>query len=124
MGTELKQLSDEINKALAEYSDEVADKIDSIVDDIGKELRDELKATSPKHTGKYKDGWKVTVNGRKRGNKSVVVHNEQYRLTHLLEDGHAKRGGGRVSAYPHIANAEKKYIDIFLERVEEAVNEN
>ena len=123
MGIELNQLTDEINKALSEYSDEIADKVDDIVDNIGNELCDELKETSPKKSGKYRKGWKVTITSSKKGNKSVVVHNRQFRLTHLLEYGHAKQNGGRVQAYPHIAEAEKKYVDKFLKQVEEALNE-
>lgn len=124
MSIELERLSEEINKTLSQYSDEIADKVDKTVKIVSNELCDELKTTSPKHTGNYKDGWTITTTGRKKGNRSVIVHNKIYRLTHLLEFGHAKQNGGRVAAKPHIADAEKKYIDIFQERIEEILNEN
>ena len=54
--------------------------------------------------------------------KAVVVHSKkQYRLTHLLEFGHAKRGGGRTKAQPHIAPAEKAGFDLLLSEVEKGV---
>lgn len=126
----LNQLSDEINKALSQYSDEIADKVDKTVKIVSNELCDELKTTSPKRTGKYQKGWKITVNGRKKGNKSVVIHNERYQLTYVLENGHEIRkvkGGesiGKAKAVLHIKPIEEKYIDIFQERVEEIFNGN
>ena len=64
-------------------------------------------------TGKYTKDWAVTQRnsiGRKiEGAESYSVHNKKhYQLTHLLQNGHASRNGGRVKAYPHIDSAEGK----------------
>ena len=64
-------------------------------------------------TGAYTKDWAVTQRnsiGRKvAGTESYSVHNKKhYQLTHLLQNGHASRNGGRVKAYPHIDSAEKR----------------
>ena len=48
----------------------------------------------------------------------VVVHSKRYQLTHLLEFGHAKRGGGRTRAFPHIAPAEQAGIEQLTRDIE------
>ena len=42
-------------------------------------------------------------------------------LSHLLENGHAKRGGGRVQAIPHIKPAEQAGIEKLEEDIERAL---
>ena len=46
----------------------------------------------------------------------------RYQLAHLLEKGHAKRGGGRVSGKPHIAPAEENGVQLLEHLIEEALS--
>ena len=56
----------------------------------------------------YAKSWTVKKTKETSNSLEVTVHSKnRYQLAHLLEHGHAKRGGGRVSARPHIAKAEE-----------------
>ncbi len=44
-------------------------------------------------------------------------------LAHLLEFGHAKRGGGRVEGKTHIALAEAKGVEQLQDEIERALRE-
>lgn len=115
--TNLNDLSNEIVKELQRYSREVQEEIDAAKDSVSKDLVKELKQKSPHKTGDYEKGWRI-----KKGKKVNTVHNKtNYQLTHLLEHGHAKRGGGRVPAKVHIAPAEQNAVREFLNRVEQAI---
>ena len=52
-----------------------------------------------------------------------TVHSaNRYQIAHLLEHGHAKRGGGRVAARPQIAAAEEKGIRDLEDRINEGLS--
>lgn len=106
---QIDQLADTVEKELNDYADDVNDAVKEAVASAGKEAVKDLKATSPKLTGKYAKSWTVKKVSESSHGLDVVVHNKKYyRLTHLLEHGHAKRGGGRVDAIVHIKPVEEK----------------
>lgn len=105
----IDQLANAINESLREYADLAAADMKASISDAGKAVRKEISATAPKATGKYKKSWRAKKIYEDSTRLTVLVHSpKRYNLTHLLENGHAKRGGGRVSARPHIAPAEEK----------------
>ena len=105
----IDQLADEIMKGLMEYADLATDEMKAAVKDAGKLAKVEIAETAPKDTGKYAKSWTSKVTAESSDNIKVTVYSpKKYQLAHLLEHGHAKRGGGRTKAQPHIAPAEEK----------------
>lgn len=92
-----------VNDLLFNYTAGVRAVLDESIKETSKEAVKKVKKTSPKRTGAYKKSWKAQQNpGRLRTGATVYARAPEYRLTHLLEKGHAKRGGGRVEAREHI----------------------
>ena len=105
------QMADTIMDGLMEYAELAADVMKDCVKKAGNTVKKETQAGAPVRTGKYKKSWAVKRQRETSNTLEMVVHSRnRYQLTHLLEKGHAKRGGGRVKAIPHIAPAEEKGI--------------
>jgi len=118
----IDNLSSVIKKGLEEYCDFTAEEVKQIVSEVGENVKNEIMEKAPVDTGAYKKSWRVTKEKETATSLSVVVHSEKhYRLTHLLEKGHAKRGGGRVEAQVHIAPAEASAEKQLLERIERSL---
>ncbi|UUE91742.1 HK97 gp10 family phage protein [Bacillus cereus] len=115
----IDNLAREITRELQRYENIVEEDLEIAKEEVATNLVDELKQKSPKNTGKYRKGWR-----KKKDGNAIIVHNAlKPQLTHLLEKGHAKANGGRVPAKVHIAPAEEKAINEFLERVERAIHQ-
>ena len=118
----IDQLAAEIAKGLADYSQDVVEKVNVSSEKVGKAAVKRLKETSPKDKGKYAKSWRVKTDPQVGQPNTLTIHNkDHYYLTHLLEHGHAKAGGGRVEGKPHIRPAEEQVIQDFTREVEEAI---
>lgn len=116
---EAEQLAAEIHRQLREYTDEVKKTVFDTADAVSVKAVERLQAESPKRTGKYRKNW-----GRTADRGGIIIHQKgkTYRLTHLLEKGHALRRGGRKvgesPAYPHIEKVEQECAAEYIAEVE------
>ena len=108
------ELADVINEGLKEYADLATEEVKGAVKKSAKAVKDQINGSAPVRTGRYAKSWKVKTTAESaNGLEQTVYSPTRYMLSHLLEKGHAKRGGGRVRAIPHIAPAEEMGIEMF-----------
>ena len=91
------------------------------VSDTSQTALKKLRSAHPAGSGeygswdKYNRGWTVMKTKR---DKTATIHNAtDYRLTHLLEKGHAKVNGGRTRAFPHIAPVAEACEDELIKNI-------
>lgn len=114
-----------IMKELQAYCEGLITEADNAAKRSAKRLVKKLEDTSPKDTGAYAEDWHIKEIPNKTGGASrYVVHNKSnFRLTHLLEYGHAVKGGtGRAKAQPHIEPARDKEEKAFQDDLERVVS--
>ena len=107
----IDNLAKTIMEGIQEYADVASEDVKTAVRKAGKNVKAEISANAPKRTGAYAKSWAVKTEKETAHSLEVVVHSKnRYQIAHLLEHGHAKRGGGRVAGIPHIAPAEEKAV--------------
>lgn len=118
----IDQMASVIMDGLKEYADLATDDLKAAVKKTGNEVRKQIQSTAPKASGKYSKSWSVkTTKESSNGMEVTVYSRNRYQLAHLLEFGHAKRGGGRVATRPHIAAAEQAGIESFEQAIERSL---
>ena len=117
----IDQMAHVIMEGLQEYADLATEDMKAAVKKAGNKAKIDVQAGAPVKTGKYKKSWIVKTTKENANAMEVTVHSRnRYQLAHLLEFGHAKRGGGRTRAFPHIAPAEAA-AELLEKEVEKAL---
>lgn len=117
-------LDEVIGEILTEYAEDIKMDLVEVTNKVAQAGAKALRSASRSTfggSGKYASGWAVE---KAKGGRQIVaeatIYNKLPGLPHLLENGHAKRGGGRVAGKTHIAPIEEQLIEDYVRAVEEA----
>lgn len=119
-------LDSAIKDILEEYSGTLVDDLDEVTVKVAKAGAQALKSSSNEmfkdihmKKGRYGSGWAVQTE-KTRLSATGIIYNRKYPgLPHLLEHGHALRGGGRWKpSKEHIKPIEDEIIESFEKEVD------
>lgn len=114
-------MADSIMGVLRQYSEAAEEDIQGTALEVAKEAKEKLQQDSPEgkgnRKGHYKDGWTYSVKKPSQKINITIYNKKKPGLTHLLENGHAKRGGGHVDGIEHIATAEAFVAEEYEKRL-------
>ena len=118
----IDQLADAIMDGLEEYKNLAGSQVKSAVRKAANTVRDDIKATAPRRTGRYAESWTTSKTKENSTGLTMTVYSpSRYMLAHLLEFGHALRNGGRARAFPHIAPAEEHGVSVLESAITKAL---
>ena len=116
----INEMDSAIMEELEKYAELASDDLKAAVKETAASVRKDIQTGAPVDTGKYKKSWSVKNVHEDSESIDLVVHSRnRYQIAHLLEHGHAKRGGGRVAAKPHIAAAEQRGNEKLVTTIEQ-----
>ena len=118
----IEGLADAVMKELDDYAEVVDTDMRKAVTKAGQTVRKDIMAGARKRSGDYAKSWTTKKTKQTSRSLEITVHSRnRYQLAHLLEHGHAKRGGGRTRAFPHIAPAEENGIRQLEEDIKRSI---
>ena len=121
--TSIDDMAAEIMRGLTEYADLADSAMKAAVKKTATSVKKEISANAPMKSGRYAKSWASKKVKENSHTLEMTVHSKnRYQIAHLLEHGHAKRGGGRVAAIPHIAPAEQHGEEMLESLIEKALS--
>lgn len=114
----IDRLTAEIEKILEDYGENVQQNINEVVGEITKKGAKTLNRQSGQTFDgkKYRKSWTTQVETG-RTSAQGTIYSKIPGLPHLLEHGHALRGGGRTTGRAHIAPVEEALVREFEQKV-------
>lgn len=126
MVIKIDELDKVITTELSLYSTQVTNKIKEINDEVTEEFVENTKRDAPKGKRKKKKYYKhITSKTTKETANSKIntwyVKDPEYRLTHLIKNGHATKNGGRTKGNDFISSNYSKLENDYGSKVKEAI---
>ena len=122
---DINRVSNAIRTTLNTYARTVVDGVEKAADETVKEMVKETK-TRPK--GRYSTGRYARAIASQVGENTIYARSRiwyvkapRYRITHLINNGHAVRGGGHYAGDKHVTKATDRAIERFETRVREVI---
>lgn len=121
--------ADELTRAITQILDEYGPVAQEAIEAASKDVAKDAVKTLKKGggfggTGEFNKGWTSSTETDRLGSITTVYNKNQPGLAHLLEFGHAKRGGGRTKAFNFIAPVADSLGDKLAEAVANYVEKN
>lgn len=121
----IEQMHSAIQKILEEYGEEASNGTREAVRAVAQKGATAVRANARASfggSGKYASGWTYQTEYA-RMKSTATIYNKKPGLPHLLENGHAKRGGGRVMGRVHIAPVEAEIETALNTAIEKAAQQ-
>lgn len=117
------QMAEALARTMAEYAELSNEVMKGCVMEVSQSVKEDIQGNAPVRTGKYKKSWAAKKVQENANSLTMAVHSrDRFQIAHLLEHGHAKRGGGRVQAVPHIAPAEQRGAEELTAKMERGLS--
>lgn len=118
-----------MNALFDEYGAEVISAAETAARKTSDQARQNLRSTAvgdfKNRSGRYRKGWRASVEVSALSVSVTVYNKTDWQLTHLLEYGHQLIRGGRsigeVRAYPHLEKENEWAAEEFQKRLKEEI---